>query len=55
MTTTHYWRVRTRLPARFGLACIVVVRGRMNSVLIQFASDGYKVVTSRWNVRRLST
>mgnify|MGYP001415141829 CR=1 FL=1 len=49
---THYWRVKTRLPERFGCACIVLVRGRMNSILVEF-EDGYRVVTSRWNVRRL--
>jgi hypothetical protein len=29
---------------------IVLARGRMNSVLVEFA-DGYRVVTSRWAVR----
>lgn len=53
MTPTHYWRVKTRLPARFGQLCAVLVRGRMNSILIRFESDGLMVVTSRWNVRRL--
>lgn len=51
----HYWRVKTRLPARKGTACRVLVRSRrMNSVLVEFASDGYKVVTSRNYVRRYS-
>ena len=53
MTPTHYWRLRTRLPERFDQGCIVLVRGRMNSILIAFESDGYQVVTSRWNVRRI--
>jgi hypothetical protein len=50
---THYWRVRTRLPERFGQACRVLVTGRKNSVLVQF-EDGYKVVTSRYYVRRIA-
>ena len=51
---THYWRIRRRLPDRFGQGCVVLVRGRLNSCLVAF-EDGYLVVTSRWNVRRLST
>lgn len=47
---THFWRVRTRLADRFGQRCRVLVRGRMNSCLVQF-EDGYKVVTSKWYVR----
>lgn len=49
---THYWRVRTRLPERFGQRCQVLVGGRLNSVLVQF-EDGYRVVTSRHYIRRL--
>ena len=49
---THYWRVRTRLPERFGQPCRVLARGRLNTVLIVFA-DGLRVTTSRWNIRRL--
>jgi hypothetical protein len=46
------WRIRTRLPERRGQACRILVRGRrMNSVLVEF-SDGFRVVTSRWAVRR---
>jgi hypothetical protein len=48
---THYWRVRTRLPERYGQPCTVVARGAMNSCLVRF-EDGYEVITSRWYVRR---
>lgn len=48
----YYWRVRTRLPERFGQRCKVLVRGKMNSCLVEFA-DGYKVVTSRNYVRKI--
>jgi hypothetical protein len=47
----YYWRVRTRLPERFGQTCNVLARGRMNNCLVVFA-DGYKVVTSRNFVRK---
>ena len=50
---THYWRVRARLPERFGQSCRVIVTGRKNSVLIEFA-DGYRVVTCRYYVRKLA-
>jgi hypothetical protein len=49
--TVYRWRVRTRLPERFGQLCRVLVRGGMNSCLVQF-EDGYRVVTSRNYVRR---
>lgn len=47
----YVWRVKTRHPERYRQACAVLVRGPMNSCLVQFA-DGFKTVTSRWNVRR---
>ncbi len=56
MTHTHAyyrWRVRARLPERFGQACRVLVRGALNSCLVEFL-DGVRVVTSRNYVRRLA-
>ena len=50
--TIYYWRVRTRLPERFGQRCRVLIRGKMNSCLVEF-EDGYKVITSRNYVRKL--
>lgn len=47
----YYWRVRTRLPERFGQPCAVLVRSRrMNSALVAF-EDGTEVITSRNYVR----
>jgi len=48
----YYWRVKTRLSERKGQPCAVLVRGKMNSCLVQFA-DGCRVVTSRNYVRRI--
>ena len=48
----HQWWWRKFLPDRKGQACRVLARGRMNSILIQFA-DGTKVVTSRYAVRKV--
>jgi hypothetical protein len=48
---THTWRWKKILGHRFGQPCRVLVRGRMNSILVEF-EDGYKVVTSRWAVRK---
>ena len=48
----RYWRVRTRLPERFGQRCRVVSRGNMNSALVEF-DDGLLVITSRNYVRKL--
>lgn len=46
------WRVRTRLKERFGQRCRIVVRGALNSALVEFESDKYRVVTSRNYVRK---
>ena len=48
---THVWYWRLKLPDRKGQECRVIVRGSMNSILVQFA-DGHRVVTSRYAVRR---
>jgi hypothetical protein len=46
-----HWRVRVRLPERFGQSCRVLVYSRMNTCLVEFA-DGFKVVTCRYYVRK---
>lgn len=48
----YVWRVKTRLPERKGTRCRVLARGRMNSCLVEFESDGYRVVTSRNYLRK---
>jgi hypothetical protein len=48
----YYWRVRARLPGRYGLPCRVLCRGLLNSCLVEF-EDGERYVTSRNYVRRL--
>ncbi len=51
----YRWRVRTRLPERFGRMCRVLVRSkRMNSALVEF-EDGFKVVTSRNYLRKVES
>jgi len=47
----YVWRVRTRLPDRFGTLCRVNVRGAMNSCEVEF-EDGYRVITSRNYLRK---
>jgi hypothetical protein len=53
MKYPYRWRVRTRLPERFGQLCRVLVRGGKNSCAVEF-EDGLKVITSRWYIRRAS-
>lgn len=48
---THVWFWRCRLPERKGTPCRVLARGSLNSILVVF-DDGFKVVTSRYAVRR---
>lgn len=47
------WRVRVRLPERFGQVCRVLCYGRMNSCLVEFQSDGALYVTCRYYVRKV--
>ena len=49
----YRWRVHTRLPERFWQRCRVLVFGRRNSVLVEFA-DGHRVVTSRHYIRKVN-
>ena len=53
VAATHTWRWHVRIGERFGQPCTVLARGRLNSALVQF-SDGFKVVTSRYAVRKLA-
>lgn len=41
------------MPERKGQRCRVLVRApRMNTVAVEFERDGYRVITSRYAVRR---
>lgn len=42
----YVWRVRARLPERYGQRCAVLVRGAMNSARVVF-EDKSRVVSSR--------
>jgi hypothetical protein len=50
---TYRWRIRTRLPERFGQDCRVSARGALNSIRVEFP-DGFWCITSRWSVRKQS-
>ena len=39
----YYWRVKTKFPERKGQRCRVLVRGAMNSCLVEF-EDGFRVI-----------
>lgn len=47
----YVWRVRTRIPERFGQRCRVIARGALNNAQVEFP-DGYWVITSRNYLRR---
>ncbi len=51
---THVWFWKCRLGDRKGEPCRVVSRGALNSILVEFA-DGFRVVTSRYAVRKRKT
>ena len=46
----YIWHWKSKLPERTGQLCRVLVRGKKNSILVEF-EDGFKVVTSRFAVR----
>ncbi len=51
MKMPYIWRVKTHYPERKGQRCSVLVRGKMNSCLLEF-EDGYKTITSRNYIRK---
>jgi len=54
-TYDYYWNYVQKLPARKGTFCRIVNYGRMNSILVEFEADRFRVVTSRYAVRRKKT
>jgi hypothetical protein len=48
MTHLYRWNRQDRK----GQPCRVLARGKMNSILIEFA-DGYTMITSGWAVKKL--
>lgn len=51
-TFDRYWRIRVRLPERFGHRCRVLARGAMNSAQIEF-EDGTRHIVSRNAFRKV--
>lgn len=49
----YRWYWRARLPERHGQVFRVLCRGKLNSCLIEFVEDGWRVVTSRNALRRI--
>lgn len=47
----YVWFWKSKLGSRKGQPCKVIARGKMNSILVEFA-DGYKAITSRYAVRK---
>ena len=48
----RYWRLRVRLPERYGKLCRVIARGTMNSAMIEF-EDGVRHIVSRNAFRKV--
>jgi len=48
----HIWFWRRVLPERKGQRCRVLVRGKLNTIAVEF-EDGFLVFTSRYAVRRV--
>jgi len=49
----YVWHWRKRLPRYFGRACRLVAWGKSNCVVVEF-EDGFRVLTSRYSIRRVS-
>jgi hypothetical protein len=49
----YWWRVRARLPHRYGQPCRITARGALNSIRVEFP-DGQEIITSGNYVRRRS-
>jgi hypothetical protein len=51
----YRWHWRARLPERHGQLLRVLVVGALNSCLVEFVGDGWRVVTSRNAFRRVDS
>lgn len=49
----YVWFWKVRLPERKGSLCRLLCVGTLNSALVEFLSDGRRVVTDRRAVRRV--
>lgn len=49
----YVWSWRARMPERRGQVCRLICVGTLNSALLEFVSDGYRVVTDRRGIRRV--
>jgi hypothetical protein len=50
----YIWRNNERRAELAGRECVVIARGGMGSVLVEFRDSGERVVTSRRALRRAS-
>ena len=48
----YAWGNNERRAQLQGRECVVLARGRMNTILVQFLDTGEKVTTSRFAVKR---
>lgn len=48
----YRWHWRIRMPERKGQLCRLLAVGTLNSALVEFVSDGWRVVTDRRAIRR---
>lgn len=48
----YRWHWRAKLPERHGKLLVVLARGKMNSVQVEFLEDGFRAITSRFAIRR---
>mgnify|MGYP007122179031 CR=1 FL=1 len=51
-TSLYRWYWKARMPERRGQIFMVLARGKLNSCLIEFVEDGWRVITSRNALRR---
>jgi hypothetical protein len=49
---THFYRWKKYRPDLYGKPCRVLARGKLNSLMIEFA-DGERHIVSRYAVRKL--
>lgn len=54
-TFDRVWWWKSKLAERRGQRCRVLARGKMNSCLVEFETDGYRVITSRNAVRKVTS
>jgi hypothetical protein len=51
----YVWKNNQKRAQLYDRQCVVLVRGAMNSCLVEFVDNGQREIVSRWAIRKSTT